>query len=89
MLPMMVRLSLTTLKFAGILLASILTFDIKEVNFRNYLKSGFILDDLACLPYDAVNTFSSNSYTEIFNILKVSLVILIYFHSYFVGNEAF
>ena len=56
---------------------------------RNYLKSGLVLDVFACLPYDAVNTISSNSYTEIFSILKVPLVQIlnIYHVSLFVGYE--
>ena len=39
----------------------------------HYLRSGFVIDLMACLPYDALNAFSPNSsfYTNIFSILKV------------------
>lgn len=39
----------------------------------HYLRSGFVIDLMACLPYDALNAFSPNSsfYTHIFSILKV------------------
>ena len=41
--------------------------------FSHYLRSGFVIDLMACLPYDALNAFSPNSsfYTNIFSILKV------------------
>ena len=44
----------------------------------HYLRSGFVIDLMACLPYDALNAFSSNSsfYTNIFSILKVHPSIL-------------
>ena len=44
---------------------------------RNYLRSGFAIDVMACLPYDALNIFNtqedgtSSSYGNIFSILKV------------------
>ena len=45
---------------------------------QNYLRSGFIIDVMACLPYDAVNIFYEESgegeeagYGNIFMILKV------------------
>ena len=49
---------------------------------RNYLRSGFVIDVLACLPYDALNIFDkdkvfgtdgsgSSGYGNIFSILKV------------------
>ena len=49
---------------------------------RNYLRSGFVIDVLACLPYDALNIFdkdkvfgnadgSGTGYGNIFSILKV------------------
>ena len=43
------------------------------INSSHYLRSGFVIDLMACLPYDALNAFSSNSsfYTNIFSILKV------------------
>ena len=39
----------------------------------HYLRSGFAIDVMACLPYDALNTFNTTSsfYTNIFSILKV------------------
>ena len=51
---------------------------------RNYLRSGFVIDVLACLPYDALNIFDkdkvfgtdgsgSSGYGNIFSILKVLL----------------
>ena len=42
-------------------------------HFSHYLRSGFVIDLMACLPYDALNAFSPNSsfYTNIFSILKV------------------
>ena len=41
--------------------------------FSHYLRSGFLIDMMACLPYDALNALSPNSsfYTNIFSILKV------------------
>ena len=43
------------------------------INSSHYLRSGFVIDLMACLPYDALNAFSSNSsfYTNIFSILMV------------------
>merc|ERR1719414_2331098 len=45
---------------------------------QNYLRSGFLIDVMACLPYDALNIFSSTDETDgskgygnIFMILKV------------------
>ena len=48
---------------------------------QNYLRSGFIIDVMACLPYDALNIFNTNDdeldpgsppgYGNIFMILKV------------------
>ena len=45
---------------------------------QNYLRSGFLIDVMACLPYDALNIFSSTDepdgstgYGNIFMILKV------------------
>ena len=42
--------------------------------FSFYLRSGFVIDLMACLPYDALNAFSPNSsfYTNIFSILKAA-----------------
>ena len=34
-------------------------------------QSGFIIDIMACLPYDLLNTFIGTSHTDIFSILKV------------------
>ena len=46
--------------------------------FSHYLRSGFVIDLMACLPYDALNAFSSNSsfYTNIFSILKVDTALI-------------
>uniref|UniRef100_A0A0K2TNG6 Potassium voltagegated channel protein eaglike [Apis florea] n=1 Tax=Lepeophtheirus salmonis TaxID=72036 RepID=A0A0K2TNG6_LEPSM len=49
---------------------------VDEVKIRkNYLKSGFLIDVMACLPYDALNFFdkgsTSSTYGNIFSILKV------------------
>ena len=45
---------------------------------RNYLRSGFLIDVMACLPYDALNVFNTNDesgetsgWANIFMILKV------------------
>ena len=45
---------------------------------QNYLRSGFVIDVMACLPYDALNIFNtsddtdeSTGYGNIFMILKV------------------
>ena len=43
---------------------------------KNYLRSGFAIDVMACLPYDALNIFdlfddSTTGYGNIFSILKV------------------
>ncbi|MFN9900949.1 MAG: hypothetical protein ACK55Z_19645, partial [bacterium] len=40
----------------------------------HYLKSGFIIDIMACLPYDLLDTFTSrhtSTITDVFSILKV------------------
>ena len=45
---------------------------------QNYLRSGFVIDVMACLPYDALNIFNtsdstdeSKGYGNIFMILKI------------------
>merc|ERR1719458_738251 len=38
---------------------------------KHYLKSGFFIDIMACLPYDLLHNFIGTSYTDIFSILKV------------------
>ena len=59
----------------------------------HYLRSGFMIDLMACLPYDALNAFSSNSsfYTNIFSILKVNLIkfIISVLRCNFEGYETF
>ncbi len=49
---------------------------VEEAKIRqNYLRSGFVIDIMACLPYDALNIFDINvkkgSYGNVFSILKV------------------
>ncbi|XP_023349841.1 potassium voltage-gated channel protein eag isoform X3 [Eurytemora carolleeae] len=40
---------------------------------RHYLRSGFLIDVMACLPYDILDSFSAytSSYTDILSILKL------------------
>ena len=35
-------------------------------------QSGFVIDIMACLPYDLLHNFIGTSYTDIFSILKVT-----------------
>ena len=42
----------------------------KRLNFC--FQSGFVIDIMACLPYDLLHNFIGTSYTDIFSILKVT-----------------
>ena len=42
----------------------------KGLNFC--FQSGFVIDIMACLPYDLLHNFIGTSYTDIFSILKVT-----------------
>ncbi len=46
---------------------------------QNYLRSGFLIDIMACLPYDLLNFFDTNvrkgTYGNVFSILKVFIIL--------------
>ena len=41
-------------------------------NLIFFSQSGFVIDIMACLPYDLLHNFIGTSYTDIFSILKVT-----------------
>ena len=44
---------------------------LKNQNKLLHSQSGFVIDIMACLPYDLLHNFIGTSYTDIFSILKV------------------
>ena len=70
-------------------------FNFKFKLFRHYLRSGFLIDVMACLPYDILDSFSAytSSYTDILSILKASIsniiiiiIIIIYNYVYSIST---